>query len=201
MHTCVSVVHCQDAVSHTHKHTPSGTLKKNIALLILGNLLHTRANELTLNVHICVFGVLPVLAVKLNFHKSPTPPTHVRGGGRNGQANKARGEGVILWIHDRLFTRAPSPAHPSSSSRKRININTYCCKPFPSSRANPPPHKKITTLGYQLIKPSRRPLPCQKKKKKRGKDNKAKVLRPNQRREINTVPQDLHVPLSAPTII
>lgn len=71
-HLCVCVVHCQE--THTHTQTHKNTvilwdLVKNIAQLLLGNSLHTGANVLTLNMRVCVFGVLPLilLTVKLNF--------------------------------------------------------------------------------------------------------------------------------------
>lgn len=111
-----------------------------------------------------------------------------------GAKNEARGEGVILWIHDCLY----APPHPSiaqsssscSSAQKRININTYPSNPVPSIPPSKKRKKKIITLGYQLIKPSRQPLLAQKPRK----DNKGKVLGSNKRIEINTVPRDL--PLS-----
>lgn len=164
---------------------------------------------------ICVFGVLPLilLTVKLNLwfqnrqlpsllapqlwevvevnQKVTTPPPPKKKGGAK---NEARGEGVILWIHDCLY----APPHPSiaqsssscSSAQKRININTYPSNPVPSIPPSKKRKKKIITLGYQLIKPSRQPLLAQKPRK----DNKGKVLGSNKRIEINTVPRDL--PLS-----
>lgn len=162
---------------------------------------------------ICVFGVLPLilLTVKLNLwfqnrqlpsllapelwevvevnQKVSTPPPFFLGA-----KNEARGEGVILWIHDCLY----APPHPSiaqsssscSSAQKRININTYPSNPVPSIPPSKKRKKKIITLGYQLIKPSWQPLLAQKPRK----DNKGKVLGSNKRIEINTVPRDL--PLS-----
>lgn len=162
---------------------------------------------------ICVFGVLPLilLTVKLNlwFQNRQLPSllapelwevvevnqkvsTHPPKKG--GAKNEARGEGVILWIHDCLY----APPHPSiaqsssscSSAQKRININTYPSNPVPSIPPSKKRKKKIITLGYQLIKPSWQPLLAQKPRK----DNKGKVLGSNKRIEINTVPRDL--PLS-----
>ena len=66
------------SLTHTHKHThthahmhPLGSSEKHTRLL-LGNPLHTGASILTLNVRICMFGVLPLilLTVKLNFQNS-----------------------------------------------------------------------------------------------------------------------------------
>lgn len=163
---------------------------------------------------ICVFGVLPLilLTVKLNLwfqnrqlpfagagalrssrgepESDYPPPPQKKGGAKN----EARGEGVILWIHDCLY----APPHPSiaqsssscSSAQKRININTYPSNPVPSIPPSKKRKKKIITLGYQLIKPSWQPLLAQKPRK----DNKGKVLGSNKRIEINTVPRDL--PLS-----
>lgn len=124
-------------------------------------------------------------------YPSEYPPPPKKGVGAK---NEARGEGVILWIHDCLY----APPHPSiaqsssscSSAQKCININTYPSNPVPSIPPSKKRKKKIITLGYQLIKPSRQPLLAQKPRK----DNKGKVLGSNKRIEINTVPRDL--PLS-----
>ena len=196
------------ALPNTHTHTSSsGGLVKNIASLLLGNPLHTGVGVLTLNVCLLCVSCSPSYPVdcltELLIPKPLSPrlvpwPTEKERSRTRGEKIEANGKGLILWIHYCLccIPHATShPSRPSSSSQIRININTYPSNPFPSTPLLPKKGKKnITTLGYQLIKPSQRPLPAQKPRK----DNKRKVLRPNKRAEINTVPRDFPLSLCHP---
>lgn len=160
---------------------------------------------------ICVFGVLPLilLTVKLNlwFQNRQLPSLLVPELWEvvevNQKVSTLSGGGLKMkreekgWFCGSMTAFTPPP-HPSiaqsssscSSAQKRININTYPSNPVPSIPPSKKRKKKIITLGYQLIKPSRQPLLAQKPRK----DNKGKVLGSNKRIEINTVPRDL--PLS-----
>lgn len=123
--------------------------------------------------------------------ESEYPPQKKGGGGLKMKREETG------WLCGSMTAFTPPP-HPSiaqsssscSSAQKRININTYPSNPVPSIPPSKKRKKKIITLGYQLIKPSRQPLLAQKPRK----DNKGKVLGSNKRIEINTVPRDL--PLS-----
>ena len=193
--------------THTHTHTrshPLGPSEKH-ARLLLGNPLHTGASILTLNTCICVFGVLPfiLLTVKLNFQNSSAHAEEDGSGKKGGDewTNEARGERG--WFCGSMTAFAPPfNPHPPCSARplppvphpKNVLILIHIPpKPFSSSPPQPkkyhhprlPVNKALSTTPPQLNK---------KKKKKPKKDNKGKVLRPNKRREINTLPRDL--PLS-----
>lgn len=142
----------------------------------------------------CIFVYLGFsLCWLLNWTSKTPPPPHKRWlspqkgrrkhGGEWGKGR--RGDFVDPWLPLLLHPHPPSPLPHPKNLLILIHIAPNPCP----LQAHPP--KKITTLGYQLIKLSRRPLPGKKTQNKTWKDNKGEVLRPNQRTEINTVPRDL----------